>query len=70
MAERREPRVRGLGGVFAALGIAAAAHAGHLPAWVISFLVVIGAWRWFADRRGWPLPPRWLRTTKPCVLTC
>ena len=55
--------MRGLGGVFAALGIAAAAHAGHLPAWVISFLVVIGAWRWFADRRGWPLPPRWLRTT-------
>jgi len=24
-------------------------------------LVAACGWRWTADRRGWPLPPRWVR---------
>ena len=30
-------------------------------AWATLLVVAAGAWRWAADRRRWPLPPRWLR---------
>jgi hypothetical protein len=55
--------MRGFGGALAALGVAAAAHVTSLPPWVILSLIAIGAWRWIANRRGWPLPPKWLRGT-------
>lgn len=61
MAERDDRRMHGFGGVLAALGVAVAAHVAYLPAWVTALLAVVAAWRWVADRRGWPLPPRWLR---------
>ena len=42
--------VRGESGRLAAIG------------WGISLLIAAAvAWRWAAERRGWPLPPRWLR---------
>lgn len=55
--------LRGFGGVLAALALAVAAHVTHLPAWIVGLLLVIGAWRWAAHVRGWPLPPKWLRGT-------
>lgn len=54
-------RLRGLAGVLGALAVAAAVHATSLPGWVTLVLVAAIAWRWSADRRGWPLPPAWLR---------
>ncbi len=63
MAERGDRPMRGFGGVLAALGVAAAAHVAYLPTWVSALLAVIAAWRWLADRRDWPLPPKWLRGT-------
>ena len=56
-------RLRGLGGVLGALAIAAAAHATSVPAWVPLALVAAIAWRWSADRLGWPMPAPWLRRT-------
>ena len=47
--------------VLAALGLAVAAHVMHMPPWVSLLLLATGAWRWMAERRQWPLPPRWLR---------
>jgi len=55
--------LRGLDGVLVALAVAVAAHFTSLPAWITLLLVATGAWRWTAHRRGWPLPPRWLRAT-------
>ena len=51
-------RVRGLSWVLAALAGAAMPHVLHVPAWVTLLLLAVGAWRWTADLRGWPLPPR------------
>jgi len=59
--EVRTTPLRGLGWVLAALGIALVLHLPHLPAWTTLLLVATCAWRWTADRRGWPLAPRWLR---------
>jgi protein-glutamine gamma-glutamyltransferase len=53
--------VHGLGWVLAALAIAVMPHAPYLPAWVSLLLLAIGAWRWTAGQRGWPLAPRALR---------
>jgi len=63
MTRRTDDPMRGFGGALAALGLATAAHVTSLPAWVILLLIAIGAWRWLANRRGWPLPPQWLRAT-------
>jgi hypothetical protein len=60
-AERASERLRGLPWVVAALGAALAPHVPFLPAWVVLLVVAAGAWRWTADRRQWPLPPRWLK---------
>ncbi|MDH4105652.1 MAG: DUF3488 and transglutaminase-like domain-containing protein [Gammaproteobacteria bacterium] len=54
-------RMRGLDWVLAALGAAVAPHVMHMPAWVTLLLLAVAAWRWTADRRGWPLVPRALR---------
>ena len=62
MAEPVSARLRGLDGVLIALAVAVAAHVGSLPPWITLLLVAAGTWRWTADRRGWPLPPKWLRT--------
>ncbi|NJD30493.1 MAG: DUF3488 domain-containing protein [Gammaproteobacteria bacterium] len=62
VAEHAPTRLHGLDGVLIALAVAAAAHVASLPPWVTLLLVAAGAWRWTADRRGWPLPPKWLRT--------
>ena len=40
---------------------ARAARAVHCPSGSTLLVVAAGAWRWAADRRRWPLPPRWLR---------
>jgi transglutaminase-like putative cysteine protease len=63
VANRDTAAMRGLGGVLAALAAAIAAHVASLPPWVTLLLVAAGAWRWTAHRRGWPLPPKWLRIT-------
>jgi transglutaminase-like putative cysteine protease len=54
-------RLDGLAWVLAALAVAAAPHLPHVPAWASLLTVAAFAWRWAADRRGWPLAPRWLR---------
>jgi protein-glutamine gamma-glutamyltransferase len=53
--------LRGLGWVLGALAIALAPHVPYLPEWVTLLVIAAGAWRWTADRRGWPLAPRWLQ---------
>jgi transglutaminase-like putative cysteine protease len=68
-AERATARLRGLPWVVAALGAALAPHAPFLPAWVVLLVVAAGAWRWTADRRQWPLPPRWLKVTTVLTAT-
>jgi transglutaminase-like putative cysteine protease len=61
--ERAEPGLRGLSWVIAALGAALAPHVPFLPPWATLLTIAAAAWRWAADRRRWPLPPRWLRLT-------
>jgi transglutaminase-like putative cysteine protease len=61
MTEPAKDAMRGFGGALAALGLASAAHVASLPGWVVLLLVAVGAWRWIANQRGWPLPPKWLR---------
>ncbi len=68
-AERAGPGLRGLPWVIAALGAALAPHVPFLPAWATLLLVAAGAWRWAADRRRWPLPPRWLRVVAAAAAT-
>lgn len=67
--ERAEPHLRGLPWVIAALGAALAPHVPFLPAWATLLLVAAGAWRWEADRRRWPLPPKWLRVIAVAAVT-
>jgi transglutaminase-like putative cysteine protease len=55
------PRLRGLGWVLVTLGLAIAPHVPFLPAWATAAVVAAFVWRWAADRRGWPLAPKWLR---------
>lgn len=44
-----------------ALALALAPHVAHLPAWISATVAAAMAWRLMAERRGWALPPRWLR---------
>ena len=67
--ERVEPGLRGLPWVIAALAAALAPHVPFLPAWATLLLVAAGAWRWAADRRRWPLPPKWLRVVAVAAVT-
>jgi transglutaminase-like putative cysteine protease len=53
--------VRGLPWVLGALTAAVAPHVPFLPAWIWLLIAAALAWRWVADQRAWPLPPRWLR---------
>jgi transglutaminase-like putative cysteine protease len=61
VGESAQIRLRGLDGVLAALGVSVAAHFANLPAWTLLLVLAAIAWRWTADRRGLPIPPRWLR---------
>ena len=61
MVETTAHRLHGLAWVLAALAVAVATHAPDLPGWILLLLVAVGAWRWLAARRGWPLVSRWLR---------
>jgi transglutaminase-like putative cysteine protease len=67
--DQRPDRLRGLPWVVAALGAALAPHVPFLPAWIVLLLVAAGAWRWTADRRRWPLPPRWLKVVAVVAAT-
>jgi transglutaminase-like putative cysteine protease len=69
VAEAKSAGLRGLDGVLVALAVAVAGHAAHLPPWITLLLVAAGAWRWTAYRRGWPLPPKWLRATAAVAAT-
>ena len=61
MPERPGELMRGLPWVLGALIAAVAPHVPFLPAWISLLIVAALAWRWTADRRAWPLPPKWLR---------
>jgi transglutaminase-like putative cysteine protease len=63
MPEQVSIAMRGLSWVLAALAVALVAHFGPLPAWASVSLLAAGTWRYVAAQRGWPLPPRWVRTT-------
>ncbi len=53
--------------MLAALLVAVAAHLPYLPSWTLLLLLAAITWRWTADRRGLPLPPRWLCVTAAAV---
>lgn len=40
------------------LGCVLAPHMQRLPLWAAGFIVALGAWRWWVERRGQPLPHR------------
>lgn len=61
--------VHGLAAVLLALALAVAPHASYFPAWIVLLLVAVGAWRWSASVRGWPLAPRWVRIALVVVAT-
>ncbi|MDQ1344744.1 MAG: protein-glutamine gamma-glutamyltransferase [Pseudomonadota bacterium] len=61
MPERPAEPVRGLTWVLGALAAAVAPHVPFLPGWISLLIAAAVAWRWAAERRAWPLPPRWLR---------
>ncbi len=63
MREPTQAGLRGLDGVLAALAVSVAAHLANLPGWALLLVLATIAWRWTADRRGLPLPPRWLRVS-------
>ncbi|MEM9057802.1 MAG: DUF3488 and transglutaminase-like domain-containing protein [Pseudomonadota bacterium] len=50
-----------LGWTLAAMALATAPHALHVPAWPIAAAVLASTWRWLALRRGWRLPGMLLR---------
>src|SRR5271165_3366573 len=52
-----------LAATIAALALALAPHVPHLPAWITATVAAAMAWRLAAERRGWALPPRWLRSS-------
>jgi transglutaminase-like putative cysteine protease len=53
--------LRGLGWILAALAVAIGPHLADLPPWTTLLVAAACAWRWAADRRDWPVAPRWLR---------
>jgi len=53
--------MRGLPWVLGALAAAVAPHVPFLPGWISLLIAAAVAWRWAAEQRTWPLPPRWLR---------
>jgi len=59
--ERPAEPMRGLPWVLGALAAAVAPHVPFLPGWISLLIAAAVAWRWAAERRAWPLPPRWLR---------
>ena len=61
MPERPAEPMRGLPWVLGALAAAVAPHVPFLPGWIWLLIAAAVAWRWAAERRAWPLPPRWLR---------
>jgi len=63
------PGLRGLPWVIAALGAALAPHIPFVPPWVALLVIAAGAWRWAADRRRWPMPPKWLRISAVVAAT-
>lgn len=69
MPEHRTQRLDGLNAVLAALLLACAPHVPYLPPWVPLLLIVIGFWRWLANRQGWPMAPRWLRIVVTAAAT-
>jgi len=67
--ERAVSGLRGLRWVIAALGAALGPHLPFLPVWATLLVVAAGAWRWAADHRRWPLPPKWLRVLAAVAAT-
>ena len=61
--------LRRLGWTVAGLLAAMAPHALHLQGWVTTLALAVCAWRVLAERRGWPLPGRWLRSTIAIIAT-
>jgi transglutaminase-like putative cysteine protease len=55
--------------VLAALAVAVGPHLRALPAWVPLLLVAVGAWRWIAAERGWPLVARGVRVLVVALAT-
>ncbi|HET7203149.1 MAG TPA: DUF3488 and transglutaminase-like domain-containing protein [Steroidobacteraceae bacterium] len=68
-AARNVAPVHGLGWVIGALAVAVTPHVPSLPAWISLMLLAVGAWRWTASQRGWPLASRWLRIVIVVVAT-
>ena len=54
--------MRRLAWTLGGLAAAVAPHVAHLQAWVIALAVSVCAWRLMAERRGWALPGRALRS--------
>ncbi len=69
MPERPVAPTRGLPWVLGALAAAVAPHVPFLPGWISLLIAAAVAWRWAAERRAWPLPPRWLRVLVAIAVT-
>ena len=54
-----DPMERRLAWTCGAVALAATAHLGHAPLWIIGFLYASLAVRLTGARRGWGLPSRW-----------
>ncbi|HWP94453.1 MAG TPA: DUF3488 and transglutaminase-like domain-containing protein [Gammaproteobacteria bacterium] len=51
------PGLARLGWLFAALAVAMAPQTLHQQPWITAFVLLLGAWRYLAEARGWRLPP-------------
>jgi protein-glutamine gamma-glutamyltransferase len=57
----RSDEARRISWVLAGLTLAALPHVAAVPFWILLLTASAAAWRLAAARRGWELPPRWLR---------
>jgi protein-glutamine gamma-glutamyltransferase len=63
----RTAGLRRLGWTVAGLAAAVTPHVLHLQPWIVAVAVTVCGWRLLAERRGWSLPGRWLRTVVAIV---
>lgn len=54
-------RIQRINWTLLCIGLAMLPHVTRLPGWITVFVLTVGLWRWQAERRAWPLPPRFLR---------
>jgi transglutaminase-like putative cysteine protease len=69
MSPEREEGLRRLAWTMAGLVAALGPHLLRMQAWVSAFVLAACAWRLLAERRGWRLPPAFLRAVIAAAVT-